>query len=58
MDIGTIRGLLTAALLILFVWVVVWSFSRHRRSDFDAASKLPLNDASPAPRNTDEEQKQ
>jgi cytochrome c oxidase cbb3-type subunit 4 len=44
MDIGTIRGLLTAALLVLFVGIWIWSWSRNRKEDFDAASRLPLGD--------------
>ncbi|HEY6123490.1 MAG TPA: cbb3-type cytochrome c oxidase subunit 3 [Steroidobacteraceae bacterium] len=44
MDIGVFRGLVTAALLGLFVWLVVWSWSRKRQADFDAAAQLPLED--------------
>ncbi len=45
MDIGTIRGLLTACLLILFIGVVGWSWSRRRAADFEAAARLPLEDS-------------
>ena len=44
MDIGMARGLLTAALLILFVGIWIWSWSRNRKEDFEAASRLPLGD--------------
>ncbi|HZD53269.1 MAG TPA: CcoQ/FixQ family Cbb3-type cytochrome c oxidase assembly chaperone [Woeseiaceae bacterium] len=42
MDIGTIRGLITAVLLLLFIglWITTWS--RKRRASFDEASRLPL----------------
>jgi len=49
MDIGIVRGLLTAALLALFVGLVAWAWSRHRSSDFAAASRLPLDEVEPMP---------
>jgi len=49
MDIGVVRGLLTATLLILFLGVWGWSFSRKRRVEFDAAANLPLEDDSRPP---------
>lgn len=45
MDIGTLRGLLTAALLVLFIGVFAWAWSRRRLPDFEAASRLPLDDS-------------
>lgn len=44
MDIGTFRGLLTAILMLLFIGVVLWAFSRRRKKDFDEAAKLPLDE--------------
>ena len=44
MDIGTLRGLLTAALLILFLCIVFWAYSRRRRADFERAAQLPLEE--------------
>jgi cytochrome c oxidase cbb3-type subunit 4 len=44
MDIGTFRGIVTAVLLGLFVWLAVWAFSASRRSAFDAAARLPLEE--------------
>jgi cytochrome c oxidase cbb3-type subunit 4 len=44
MDMGLFRGLLTLALMILFIGLVVWAFSRRRRKDFEAAARLPLED--------------
>lgn len=44
MDIGTLRGLLTAALLILFLCIVFWAYSRRRRADFERAARLPLEE--------------
>ena len=57
MDIGIVRGLLTAALFALFLGIWAWSWSRKRGADFDAASQLPLGDDSrPPAANSDEEQ--
>ena len=44
MDIGTFRGIVTAVLLGLFVWLVVWAYSKSRRPAFDAAARLPLEE--------------
>jgi cytochrome c oxidase cbb3-type subunit 4 len=47
MDINIFRGIVTGALLLLFVWLVIWSWSRKRQSDFEAAARLPLEDKEP-----------
>ena len=44
MDIGTFRGLVTGALLVLFIGLVVWAWSKSRRQQFDEAARLPLED--------------
>jgi cytochrome c oxidase cbb3-type subunit 4 len=44
MDIGMFRGIVTAVLLGLFVWLMVWAFSKSRRASFDAAARLPLEE--------------
>ena len=49
MDMGIVRGLLTAAILVLFVGIWAWSWSRNRKEDFDAASRLPLGDDTAPP---------
>lgn len=49
MDLGTLRGLLTAALLLLFLGVVFWAYSRRRRADFEQASRLPLEEQAHPP---------
>ncbi len=42
MDINTVRGLLTALLIIIFVGIYFWAFSKRRKSDFDEAAMLPF----------------
>jgi cytochrome c oxidase cbb3-type subunit IV len=39
-----ISGIITAALLALFVIGAVWAYSPKRKRDFDAAAALPLQD--------------
>lgn len=41
---GTIRGILTAVLFVLFLGIVFWAYSRKRRKAFDEAARLPLED--------------
>lgn len=47
MSIDTFRGIVTAVLLGLFVWLIAWAWSRKRSSAFDAAARLPLEDEGP-----------
>ncbi|MBZ9539271.1 cbb3-type cytochrome c oxidase subunit 3 [Modicisalibacter tunisiensis] len=49
MDIGTFRGVMTLLIMIAFLGVVAWAFSRRRRDDFDEASRLPFADDDEAP---------
>jgi cytochrome c oxidase cbb3-type subunit IV len=44
MDIGTFRGIVTGVLLVSFVWLAVWCWSKSRQAHFDAAARLPLED--------------
>jgi cytochrome c oxidase cbb3-type subunit IV len=44
----TLRGIITAVLLGLFVWLVAWAWSKARRPAFDAAARMPLEEEGPA----------
>jgi cytochrome c oxidase cbb3-type subunit 4 len=44
MDINVFRGIVTGVLLALFVWLVIWAWSRSRKEVFDAAARIPLDD--------------
>jgi cytochrome c oxidase cbb3-type subunit 4 len=37
-------GILTATLLVLFVGGWIWAWRPARKSEFDAAARLPLDD--------------
>jgi cytochrome c oxidase cbb3-type subunit 4 len=44
MDIGTFRGVMTAILMLLFIALVFWAYSKRRNRDFDEAARLPLDE--------------
>ncbi len=44
MDIATLRGVMTAILLVTFVGICVWAWSSRRKDRFDAAAQLPLEE--------------
>ena len=39
-----ISGIFTALLLVMFIGLIFWAWSKRRKIDFDEASKLPLED--------------
>ncbi len=39
-----IAGVITAALLCLFIGITVWAWSKKNRARFEEASRLPLDD--------------
>jgi cytochrome c oxidase cbb3-type subunit 4 len=48
MDSGTVRGLFTLAMLVAFLALVVWAWSKRRKADFDQLARMPLEDDPPA----------
>jgi cytochrome c oxidase cbb3-type subunit 4 len=45
MDIGIVRGLITLALILAVAGLVVRLYARGRKAEFDAAARLPLEEA-------------
>ena len=45
MDMILFHSVWTVLLLILFVGIWVWAWSKKRKGAFDAAARLPLDDA-------------
>jgi cytochrome c oxidase cbb3-type subunit 4 len=43
---GTINGLITAVLLVLFIAIWVWAWSGRNKEKFDRMSRLPLEEES------------
>lgn len=48
MTLGIVRGLLTLTLFVAFISLWIWAWSKQRRTEFDAAARLPLADDAPA----------
>jgi len=44
MDIGTVRGIITLLLMLAFVGVVFWAYSKRRKADFDEMAQLPFRE--------------
>jgi cytochrome c oxidase cbb3-type subunit 4 len=44
MDINDLRAAVTLVSLLLFLGLVAWAWSRHRRPAFDEAARLPFLD--------------
>ncbi len=41
---GTISGIVTAILIVLFLGIVGWAWSSKRRATYEAAARLPLEE--------------
>ena len=44
MDINTFRGLLTLILMLSFIGICAWAWSKHRKHEFDKSAALPLEE--------------
>ena len=42
-----IHSIWTVLLVMVFAGIVFWAYGRNRKSDFEAAANLPLNDELP-----------
>jgi cytochrome c oxidase cbb3-type subunit IV len=49
MDAGDWRGVFTLVMFVLFIGICVWAWSGRRKSDFDEAAQLPLEDETQIP---------
>lgn len=47
MDYGDFRGFFTILILVMFIGIVVWAYSRKRKADFDEAANLVFDDEQP-----------
>jgi cytochrome c oxidase cbb3-type subunit 4 len=41
---GHLSGVMTGVLMLVFIGIAVWAWSGKRRSTFDAAARLPLEE--------------
>ena len=44
MDQGTLQGIGTVLAMVAFLGICWWAFSKHKKKDFDEASRLPFSD--------------
>lgn len=42
MDTGTFRGIITFLLIVAFLGITWWAYSRRRKPDFEEAANLPF----------------
>ncbi|WP_189472488.1 cbb3-type cytochrome oxidase subunit 3 [Litchfieldella qijiaojingensis] len=54
MDMGTFRGIITLLVLISFLGIIWWAYSKRRKKDFDEAANLPFADDDDEPQNRDD----
>lgn len=57
MDINDLRGLSTVFMMIAFIGVVFWAYSKKRKKTFDEAANLPFEDEELNQRTKDEEKR-
>ena len=48
MDLNVIRGALLIGLILGFVGMFIWAWSKKRKPEFDQAANLPLEEDVPA----------
>lgn len=54
MTMNLFHSLWTIVVLITFIGIIAWSYSKNRKSDFDAAANLALEDQLPISNETDD----
>jgi cytochrome c oxidase cbb3-type subunit 4 len=47
MDIGTVRGLVTLVVMLAFIGLVAWAYSKRRKADFDEMAQMPFRENPP-----------
>ena len=44
MDAGTARGIVTLVVMLAFVGLVAWAYSKRRKADFDEMAQMPFRE--------------
>ena len=47
MSSGTISGLMTLAMMVAFIAIVFWAWSKRRKAEFKEMAELPFNEYPP-----------
>lgn len=58
MDTNTLRSIATVLAFVAFVAIILWVFSKSRKSGFDEAANLPFADDEDMPSKSSAENKQ
>lgn len=58
MTISLFHSLWTIAVLAIFIGIIIWAFSKGRKTAFDEAANLPLEDDVMPTNNTDDKAEQ
>lgn len=57
MTLAMFHSIWTIAVLVIFIGIIFWAYSKRRQTDFDEAARLPLEDDQPL-NNTDQNAEQ
>jgi len=47
LDAGTMRGLFTVVVMVAFIALVIWAYSRRRKAHFDEMAQMPFREGPP-----------
>jgi cytochrome c oxidase cbb3-type subunit IV len=50
-EVSIVRGILTLILMLTFITLVVWLYSKRHKNAYDYAARLPLEDDAPTAAN-------
>ena len=57
MDVNDLRGIHTLVLMAMFIAIIWWAFSKHRKKANEEAANLPFEDDEVEKRTLDEQDK-
>lgn len=49
---GTFSGVMTGILIVVFLGIVFWAYSKHNKAAFDEMANMPMNDNAPEKKET------
>ncbi len=55
MDYGTLRGIFTVLIFVLFIIIVLWAYSKKRKSNFDDVANSIFDENDKSDDNNDNE---
>lgn len=58
MDYGTLQGIITIVIMVIFVGIFVWAFSSRRKQEFDDTAKSIFSEEEKQKMNNTQEKEQ